>query len=1063
VKKQLLTKPISLYPDAVSISPTDNKITLSATYPASCSLETFVGEDGVEYCYASLLIGDDNYNYRVYVGENGVETACLYPTIERKPDSIVLTYELDLNRTDLYGRCVEVVTSFIPNNGPDNGIKQDGNFIIKKVFPISKLSKNKIYRWKMRAFEKNSISKEDVYISNTNIGYGTISEVFISDNVTVNTECMLTIFPHTNIYDWVLGEPPLEYDSDDKNLTTVGGVTNENWYFGTGTYKSLSRHYPSGTLRKGYDNYIDDKTASSIAFNVLNSVRNIDKNIKYYLSINGKQYKILKYRFRPLSYWSANEQCYYVSSNSKDYYSEGWVDKTQTYLGWSNSTASSNGYAVAEEWRILEALNNAMSDSEGSLDSYGNPINGYVLIDSNDTFTEGSTYKICCNYIDSDEAYFEIHSEPKITLVETNGNCEMTDIDGNVLCTKSNPYSLSYCNINILGEFSQTEGVEHSYYSYKIYEKNNIGDYERIYHSSNIYNSDLRITYEDFLDGREYKIVLTIVDTNNRTFERELYFATNFTPVVNPIMARAEYYEDHNSVIVEWSPLNSISPVVKNDNFNFVDLSGGEEDDAVFIDDGNSVTYHQNDFNQPLSFSKPLFGIRFKATENTKKIVEVHSPDNIYTISMDSFYNVDVKNCDDVIVIDTATTRYVYSIKNVATTEESIEALSTGTSPINKTLVWDNNLTWDGTYTWVNGQNTNESEYEVIISSDENCVVRCITTGETLRKIDKFSYPTPIVKESKVILYGNVYFTDMTLVNNSDIYSIDNFVNTEWQWYSDTQLLVSFNGSFNGADGATIGNSKLIGYKVYKSIGNSVKLHKIAETASDETIIEDFIVGDNCSYKYYIYPLFQDQFNENLYYPNKPIETSEITLNHSVNKVVSLKKIGDETYCVNLDGVWRLMLNLEDNGYTIKNSKTFADSLNAYTQEYVGNMKYITKSVSGLIGMIDCYSGGDIVDTYDMLISWNDFVTSADLKCYVDSRGLILPGNFEAEPNVEYVKHPKSYAVVKFNWRQKSDLDIIKIYATIIPYNPIYEGVLYSDDSLGLMSIDNKLLIVNGR
>ena len=85
MNEQLLTKPISLYPDAVSISPTDNKITLSATYPASCSLETFTGEDGVEYCYASLLMSDGETNYKV-VGDN------FYPTVIRDKTSITVEY-----------------------------------------------------------------------------------------------------------------------------------------------------------------------------------------------------------------------------------------------------------------------------------------------------------------------------------------------------------------------------------------------------------------------------------------------------------------------------------------------------------------------------------------------------------------------------------------------------------------------------------------------------------------------------------------------------------------------------------------------------------------------------------------------------------------------------------------------------------------------------------------------------------------------------------------------------------------------------------------------------------
>lgn len=1059
----MLTKPISLYPDAVSISPVDNKITLSATYPTNCSFETFIGEDGIEYCYASLLMADALYDYRIYVGygEDNTEgyqpydeKSHFYPKIYKESSSIKLVFDLDLSRTDLYGKAIGIKGV---KSTTDTGL----SMFYKIYVSMSDLVKNEIYRWKVRAFEKNSILNSDKYISKTEIGYGVISAV---DKPSGAVGSLLTIFPHTNIYDWVLGDVPEECTNvNPLTFTKVGGYSNDEWYFGTNSLTSTYYYYGSNsnaTSLSGNDSYISSDNIYK-ARTIMNIVKHIDTDIKYYIKVNGAQYKISKYRIRPMEYRDDLLAYGDSSPSSVKYYDAGWKDECQTNLGYSSRMSDGyiRGYSRVVEYRIDEALSHT-----DDMDSYGNPISGYALIDSEDTFYENSTYKLCCNFIDSDEAYFEMRSEPIISLTETNGQIELTDAGGNIILgTEVKPYTLTYCNINILGEMYQAEGIECSYYNYKVYEKNSMGEYERIHHSSNIYSSDLSIVYEDFLDGREYKIVLTIVDTKNTTIERELYFITSFSAVLNPMMARAEYYKDHNSVIIEWSAINSITPIVKNKNFKFVDLSGDGENDAVLIGDGNTATYYQNDFNQPLSFSKPLFGIRFKATKNIKKVAEVHSPDNVYIISIDSFYNVAGNDCSDVIIIDTATTRHIYSIKNIASTDEAISALSSGVSPVNKTIVWDNNLTWDGSYVWVNGQDTNESEYEVIIRSDDICSVRCITTGETLNKIGELRRSTPIIKESKVILYDNVYFTSMTLLNNSDAYNIDDFINSEWRWVDDTQLLASFNDSFSGADGITMGNSKLIGYKVYKSIGNSVKLYKIAETAPNETIIEDFIVGDNCEYKYYIYPLFQDQLNENLYYPNNAIETNEIMLHYATNKVVSLKNMGGEIYCADLDGIWRIMLNLEDNGYTIKNAKTFADSLNTYTQEYIGNMKYITKSVSGLIGMIDCYTDCEIIDTYDMLISWNDFVTSADLKCYVDSRGLILPGNFEAEPNIEYIKHPKSYAVAKFNWRQKSDLDIIKIYATIIPYNPIHEGSLYSDDSLHLLSVDNKLLIANGR
>lgn len=1046
----MLTKPISLYPDAVSITPDDNHILLSATYPTSCSFETFIGEDGVEYCYASLLMGDDTYNYRVYVGdEKGVEMECFYPTIKKNSDSIVITYDLDLTRNDLFGRVVTIKT--LPGNSYSSHKEYKG--IYKQYISLSELKKNKIYRWKIRAFEKNSILKPDTYMSNVNIGYGSISNVLTKSDV---DGAVLTIFPHQNIYDWVMGDVPVNYVNG--NMSPIYSI--EDWYFG---------QYEDNWTSINEMHMLAEEDVL-IAQTALASASNIDSNIKYYISVNGSQYPIAKYRYRPVVYSDGGNgyknttndtiKLYEQDSYNYKYYPKGWADSSQKYRVYNNY------YYKSAETRIASSVDHARDD-ESSFDSYGNPVSGYVLIESNDTFSENSTYKLCCNYIDSDEAYFEIHSEPVILLKEDNASFDFTDGNGNIIIgTENSPYTLCYCNINILGEFYQAEGVEYSYYSYKIYEKNSLGEYEKIYHSSNIYNSDLRITYNDLLDMREYKIVLTIVDANNSTIEKELYLNTSYSSVLNPMMSRAEYYKEHNSVIVEWSSLNSITPIVKNHNYEFVDLSEYGGTNAVHLIGDNIVTYYQNDFGGKLSFECPTFGIRFKPTEESEKIAELYSSDGMYYgITIGSLYNIDRKDCKDSIIIDTNTKRYIYSIKHRATTDEAINALQSGVSPSDKTLVWDNNLVWNNSYTWFNGQNTIDSEYMVIINPYGRCVVKNMTTNEEMQLIDETKHRIDSSTESKIVLHSNTYFDEITVVNNGDDVVFENMKNSgNWSWIDDTQLLASFNSNFNGAEGVTIGNGKLIGYKVYKSIGESLKLHKIAETSANETIIEDFIVGDNCVYKYYIYPMFQDQLNEKLYYPNAALVTNEITLSYATNKVISLKKIGDEIYCVNLEAVWRLLLNLEDNGYTIKNSKTFADSLNAYTQEYVGSMKYITKSVSGLVGMIDCFgSDKDIIDTYDMLISWNDFVTSSDLKCYIDARGLILPGNFEADPTIEYINHSKSYAIAKFNWRQKSDLDLIKIYATIIPYNPIHEGYLYENNSLGLISSDNKLLVANGR
>ena len=279
MRYNLLTKPISLYPDATIVHLDDistSSLTLSATYPSSCSFETFE-VDGVEYCYASLIMGDDAHNYRVYVGdEYGIETECLYPVLVRGTDTIKVEFHLDLSRTDLYGRDCDV---------------SKGNMCCK-TFLLSELMKSKIYRWKIRVFEKNSINNSGAYVPKTEIGYGTIEESTTSTYD--GTHTVLTIFPHTNIYDYVLGEHPTVSIGTPSYLPPLQ-VVNTDMMYGV-----CQKRYESDTIIWDIRNGVTLNVPSDgyyVSDSVTNVVEKVDPNIRYYIKTNGKVYAINKYRF----------------------------------------------------------------------------------------------------------------------------------------------------------------------------------------------------------------------------------------------------------------------------------------------------------------------------------------------------------------------------------------------------------------------------------------------------------------------------------------------------------------------------------------------------------------------------------------------------------------------------------------------------------------------------------------------------------------------------------------------------------------------------------------------
>ncbi len=511
---------------------------------------------------------------------------------------------------------------------------------------------------------------------------------------------------------------------------------------------------------------------------IYNVMKNTDANIHYRIDVGGYVLPISKYRLYPYQYESLtdNKNSGLVYDSSKD---------------------------------------------GACFDVYGNPLGGYAVLNSDDVKTKtnsaiislgsaatefgGETYNIRTNYIDSGWGYFMLYDEPAIRITDDEGK-EIGD----------GAQTLMHSSVDLSVEYNQAQGVGINYYSYKVYRcDENDKDYTLDYYSGNLYNQDLKITYDRLFDGRRYKICINLIDNNSRVFERTVFFRTKFDAEDLGLTVSAAYYAPHNSVVVDWT-------------------------------------------------------------------------------------------------------------------------------------------------------------------------------------------------------------------------------------------------------GRAANGTNVVGYRVYKMLGESGAMYEIAnlrtDTAemrvaesaeSDNHVIEDFIVGDNCKYTYYVYPVILKDGKE---VTAAPAVSEPVMFETGIDKVVGLNMIGDDIYEVKADEVWRLYMNLEDTGFTYNTDKNFYDTFNRYNQETVGNRKYITKSISGMLGYLDCKSGGEITDTYDMLVSWKEFSGSADLKCLIDARGLILPGNFETNPTVEYMDAAGSPATARFNWRQKSDLDIIKIYAAVLPFNPMRGTYIQSSEPYYLAS-----------
>ena len=200
-------------------------------------------------------------------------------------------------------------------------------------------------------------------------------------------------------------------------------------------------------------------------------------------------------------------------------------------------------------------------NSTDDLDTYGEPKFGYAVVSGKLKVAVNDTYTIYCNYIDTDQYYFDTNTPPTITLYENfesvNGTNVTREIDLSET-TQLAPLSLSYSNLHITGEYLQSEGISVSHYSFLLERRESDTKYSTVSYSNNIYSTNIDWQYDKFISGNEYRLTLSLTDSVGSTFEKIIYIKAEYNSISYPMNIKIEEYRKHNSLIVDFSELHSI-------------------------------------------------------------------------------------------------------------------------------------------------------------------------------------------------------------------------------------------------------------------------------------------------------------------------------------------------------------------------------------------------------------------------------------------------------------------------------------------------------------------------
>ena len=284
-------------------------------------------------------------------------------------------------------------------------------------------------------------------------------------------------------------------------------------------------------------------------------------------------------------------------------------------------------------------------NKDSDLDSYGDPKFGYALIDEKFNVSVGDTYTIYCNYIDTDQYYFDTNTPPEINLYENFESVNGTNVTREIDLSENTqlaPLSLSYSNLHITGEYLQSEGISVSHYSFLLERRESDTKYSTVSYSNNIYSTNIDWQYDKFISGNEYRLTLSLTDSVGSTFEKIIYIKAEYNSISYPMNIKIEEYRKHNSLIIDFSELHSITAneeiegghqfLAYNEDTDKIDTTLTVPNNVCRLDKGNSLTYDFIDGEKELSFGKNTIYTTFRIdSDYTGTIFEVTDDDETTT------------------------------------------------------------------------------------------------------------------------------------------------------------------------------------------------------------------------------------------------------------------------------------------------------------------------------------------------------------------------------------------------------------------------------------------------
>ena len=583
----------------------------------------------------------------------------------------------------------------------------------------------------------------------------------------------------------------------------------------------------------------------------------------------------------------------------------------------------------------------------------------------------GKTYSVYSPFITTlNGFYFKTRNTPVVSIDDITSD------------SKDEAGNLNQRQYTFVGHYAQAQNVSIKYHSWSLYNANtNV----LIEETDDIYNSNIKYTFDGFVTGIQYKVVLHIETQDGVQVSVDKVFNVLYSSpevIDSPLVT---LNSEHNAAKLYYNIVKVSYPTI-NGEYEFTD------NNTLHIKSGD-LTYDKVSGKNINVKDYTILAQFYVEAGKTGNVIGLSNNVKSYNgVALNVLY----ENSDPIgrwYVRRMSNTSSVEAIKLRGVKNNVLPMLQPTNTVENDTeYLWFSSRNWDFSQYYIMGDDTANSKVVKVVITPTDIYYKD-ETGVVIHKTNRNTNET----YTKLVLSAQTYFDYATLLRRSMSQSeIDDYLNKDFSFepnfdtYADTVVNAKFDNNSLASSNLKTDTGQLLGYTIYRRSTFEDRLHNIGFATLDNEYIEDFMIANNQEYTWSIVPVFEKRLGI-------AVDTNHLYVRFDEWCVNPMQLTEGTTSTYSSDTTWKFGLNLEAQDLTQNILKTKFEGLSRYPKFSVQKRNYISGGLTTYLTTMQenkVYNNKVIVNNFAEYSPYrnNKYIYNEPASMFDDWNALIASG-----------------------------------------------------------------------